>query len=324
MSGLLPPSSRPTSCCPRWRSRSCRRRCRQRCAPAIGRSRSFPCGWRRGSSPSPTAAANCACACTRTRSTSIRTRPISRPPSRSGACTTGPRCGAPATTRSAQATAWRQLADRFGAARAAWIVRALRPLNIGDRPWPRRAGRRSRRRRVFPPVTVVQRRQGRRVAARAAGAPAARPVGRHRAVGRPSGAGRHRPRYQAAAGGRTRSPGDDRRTTSLTIEAAVDAGMRWMIDFDAAEAAGMALRIPIPPEILAAGIDSLFVLGAAGSGNAAETVAASRSSCSTHTTTPTGWSSCAPARRRTTPPSNAPGTAPRIPVISAASPPMPR
>jgi len=31
-------------------------------------------------------------------------------------------------------SAWRQLADRFDARRAAWIVRALKPLNAEDRP----------------------------------------------------------------------------------------------------------------------------------------------------------------------------------------------
>src|SRR6185295_15353548 len=45
-------------------------------------------------------------------------------------------------------------------------------------------------------------------------------------------------------------------------QAAVDAGMRWMVDFEEAEAAGMALRIPIMAATLAGGIESLFVLGA--------------------------------------------------------------
>src|SRR6185312_13642823 len=43
----------------------------------------------------------------------------------------------------------------------------------------------------------------------------------------------------------------------------IDAGMKWMVDFDAAEAKGLAVRIPIPAAVLAAGIDNLFVLGVA-------------------------------------------------------------
>src|SRR5258708_2977035 len=45
---------------------------------------------------------------------------------------------------------------------------------------------------------------------------------------------------------------------------AVDAGMQWMVDFDAAVNAGMALRIPIDPRTRAGGFDSLFVYGLRG------------------------------------------------------------
>ena len=44
---------------------------------------------------------------------------------------------------------------------------------------------------------------------------------------------------------------------------AVDAGMKWMIDFDEAEAKGMALRITVPPDALSAGLDRLVVFGVA-------------------------------------------------------------
>ena len=43
---------------------------------------------------------------------------------------------------------------------------------------------------------------------------------------------------------------------------AVDAGMRWMVDFAAAEAVGMALRMAVPATLLTAGLDSLLVFGA--------------------------------------------------------------
>src|SRR5262249_11505679 len=48
---------------------------------------------------------------------------------------------------------------------------------------------------------------------------------------------------------------------------AVDAGMKWMVDFEEAEGKGMALRITVPPAALTAGLDSLLVFGVAGSVN---------------------------------------------------------
>src|SRR5262245_27560947 len=48
---------------------------------------------------------------------------------------------------SARADAWRQLADRFGARRAAWIVRSLTPTNLAQRPATPP---------VFPAITVAQ------------------------------------------------------------------------------------------------------------------------------------------------------------------------
>jgi len=39
-----------------------------------------------------------------------------------------------ATTEEAQKNAWRQLADRYGAERASWIVRQLTPTNPAERP----------------------------------------------------------------------------------------------------------------------------------------------------------------------------------------------
>ena len=52
---------------------------------------------------------------------------------RLGPALLGARSGAPATTGRRSATAWRQLADRFGDARAAWIVRMLEPTNLQQR-----------------------------------------------------------------------------------------------------------------------------------------------------------------------------------------------
>ena len=52
---------------------------------------------------------------------------------------------------------------------------------------------------------------------------------------------------------------------------AIDTGMKWMIDFNEAEAVGMALRIPIPAATLTAGLDSLVVFGVVRSLSVADT-----------------------------------------------------
>src|SRR6185503_10408616 len=52
---------------------------------------------------------------------------------------------------------------------------------------------------------------------------------------------------------------------------AIDAGMKWMTDFDEAESAGMGLRVAIPAATLAAGIDSLVVFGVVRSLGVADT-----------------------------------------------------
>ena len=41
----------------------------------------------------------------------------------------------------------------------------------------------------------------------------------------------------------------------------VDAGMQWLVDFDTALAAGMALKIPLTAQQRASGFDRIFVYG---------------------------------------------------------------
>ena len=99
--------------------------------------------------------------------------------------------------RRARADAWRQLADRFGAARAAWIARVLQPTNPAQRPT-----RPCRTDQPLPVAPLFPSRHGRAdgqdagLAARAAGAAAARPLDRGRALRRPAGARGHRPRHR--------------------------------------------------------------------------------------------------------------------------------
>jgi hypothetical protein len=153
----------------------------------------------------------------------------------------------------AQKDAWRQLTERYDAQRAAWIARLLRPKN-----WP--GGTEPE----FPRVDVVE--EGKDAAWRSA--PKARLLPTRWIAIVQAGGGR----AVAAVAGRDIRPelavGPDPQVdgdTSPEIpadQAAVDAGMRWMVDFEEAEAAGMGLRIPIMAATLAGGIESLIVLGA--------------------------------------------------------------
>jgi hypothetical protein len=172
------------------------------------------------------------------------------------------RTGTGTGAEQAQAAAWRQLAERFGAPRAAWIARSMRPLNMNGRP----------SNLVPPDVPLDPPPQFPQAALAADGqdsawrrAPQARLLPDRWVAIVQSGS---QP-VVAVAGGSIRQPlamGPDPQQPAADVsddQLALDDGMKWMIDFDIAEASGMALRIPIAPQILAAGLDSLFVVGAA-------------------------------------------------------------
>jgi hypothetical protein len=168
--------------------------------------------------------------------------------------------------------AWRQLADRYGAPRAAWLVRAQRPANLAQRPTspvgPDEALPVSP---DFPQVEVVD--DGRDASWRRA--PLARLMpDRWIAVATSGGQV-----VSAVAGGAIVRPLPVGPSPQAAIEAlpddepAVDDGMRWMIDFEAAEAAGMGLRMSLPAPVVSAGIDRLVVLGVAASLSPADAAA---------------------------------------------------
>jgi hypothetical protein len=153
--------------------------------------------------------------------------------------------------------AWEQLAQRYGVGRAAWIVRVLQPTNPADRPaqpvpdgsplqhQPRHPKHDSRadswtrapRANLLPDRWIVLgHRGGRRVAVAIA-----EPVARGLAVGPDPSAPPPPP------------TGDD--------VLAVDAGMRWLVDFAAAEQAGMAVRVPLGADDVKLGFDTLVAVG---------------------------------------------------------------
>lgn len=147
--------------------------------------------------------------------------------------------------------AWRQLADRFDPPRAAWIARALQPQNPDDRPrtplahtdallHPPQFGpvetkpapwTRAPLARALPNRWHVLGYRDGRLVVNVQGAPIAEPL----------------------AAGPTPADGDENPFN--------DPKLRWMVDFDAAEAAGMAVRAHLTVDEALGGLDFLLALG---------------------------------------------------------------
>jgi hypothetical protein len=135
--------------------------------------------------------------------------------------------------------AWRMLASRFGAERAAWVARALTPTNLAARPggppaFPAPSASPARltpRVRLLPDRWVATAYAGGAVLAVATG----RDVTPDLAIG----------------------PDLDAEVAVDDEQPAIDDGIRWMVDFDRAEEAGMALRLTVA----AAVVDVLLVTG---------------------------------------------------------------
>jgi hypothetical protein len=153
--------------------------------------------------------------------------------------------------------AWRQLADRFDARRAAWIVRALTPLNPGDRPgsslpddedlpkpisFPNVETKADAWTRA-PATTVLPDRW--HVFAYAGGTLVVHQSGNAIPP-------------QLATG-----PDPAKPEPSSETDFAIDDGMKWMVDFDEAEKAGMGIRVPLTASQPKA-FDILMVLGVKG------------------------------------------------------------
>ena len=160
-------------------------------------------------------------------------------------------------------SAWRQLADRFDARRAAWIVRALKPLNAEDRPAAQipddaplptpikfppvksraKAWTRAPQTEVLPERWWVFGYQAGNLVLRALGNPIPKTL--------PTGP-------------------DPNANTQATQngDLAIDAGMKWMVDFAEAEKVGMGLRIRLTGS-QTAGFDFLLVFGVKSAADAA-------------------------------------------------------
>jgi len=169
---------------------------------------------------------------------------------------------AAATDEGRTQAAWSQLADRYGAERAAWIAMQLTPMNSADRPrtplpptaplptaphfpdvptrpasQPQSSWTRAPWTRVLPDRWIATAFVGTNVVATATG----------RAIPDPLPTG---PDPQAAI-----PESDD--------QLPLDEGLTWMVDFDSAEQSGMALRLrlPSPAPGTVQRIDRLIVMG---------------------------------------------------------------
>jgi hypothetical protein len=172
----------------------------------------------------------------------------------------------------ARAAAWRQIADRLTAERAAWVVRSLRPTNA--RPTtPTSPGQPLATPPAYPDVKVASSNDTWRNAPQAKLLPdrwlaivhsegkAAISV-TSKDIQKPLNVG---PDPQAA-------PLDDaaRAAVERGDRLGIDDKMKWMVDFDLAMDAGMALKIQIPAAMIDK-LDSLLVFGVLRSASTAQT-----------------------------------------------------
>ena len=149
--------------------------------------------------------------------------------------------------------AWRQLADRFDAPRAAWIARALKPLNPEDRPANPVADSQPLPKPVRFPSPATKAESWTR-------APAARVLPNQWIV-----LGYKNGRLVLNVKGGliqdTLAAGPGPSPSADADQPAIDEGMKWIVDYEAAEKVGMGIRARLTKEDAAAGLDFLLVLG---------------------------------------------------------------
>ncbi|MET7877589.1 hypothetical protein ABZS52_11715 [Micromonospora profundi] len=154
-----------------------------------------------------------------------------------------------------EVTAWRRLCQLVDPERAVWIARALEPAADGRPGKPVPPGRPLLRDPDFPPVAGGADAWDRAPVARAL------PSQWHVTLWRTGVApvyAQSTPVHRPLVVGP--SPSVDLTSVS-NEEPPVDDRSRWLVDFQAAVDAGMAMRIPLPPQMVQGGIDRLVVFG---------------------------------------------------------------
>ena len=169
------------------------------------------------------------------------------------------RAGDPPADQDAVQAPWRGLVTRYGAPRAAWIAGQATPLNIAQRPaapTPPDAAPNPAPQPPSPPLTG----SAWDSPAVAALLPQAWTVVLESGTSSASYTGSPVTPSLAVS----LSAADSSLASGFPDGLPVDAGMRWLVDFDAAVAAGMALRIAITPAQRQAGFDRVLVYGLCG------------------------------------------------------------
>ena len=167
---------------------------------------------------------------------------------------------------------WRGLASIYGAQRAAWIALQLTPTNQAQQPTaPAASGAAPNPAPIFlnPPMRSSSWTQ----AAVASALPDAWTV--LLINGAQTNSQQGSPITPVLATGITPLPSNlPSGTNPFPAGSPVDAGLQWIVDFDAAVAAGMALKIPLTADQRARGFDRIFVYGlrTAGAGGSSDLV----------------------------------------------------
>jgi hypothetical protein len=161
---------------------------------------------------------------------------------------------------------WRGLASRYGTPRAAWIVLAMTPLNVQDQPAAPTPDRSDPNPLPVYPTPSIRPSSWNKAAIADALPDAWTVVA---VTGSQSFQFRGSPITPSLAVGMT--PG----TGAFPPGAPVDEGMQWLVDFDTALKAGMALKISLTPEQRARGFDRIIVYGLRAEGDKGSDVFAS-------------------------------------------------
>ena len=155
-----------------------------------------------------------------------------------------------ATTEEARKDAWQQLADRYGAARASWVVRQLTPTNPAERPT---------RPPKFPspPVRPAAQKDETWTRAPRTGVLPDQWIATAfvQGIGPVTAAGNVIPDVLPVGPNPQATPVPNDETL------AIDDAMKWMVDFGEAERLGMALRLSLPPTAGPPRITLLLVFG---------------------------------------------------------------
>jgi hypothetical protein len=162
------------------------------------------------------------------------------------------RAGNPPPSADAVKAPWRGLASLYGSPRAAWIAQTMTPSNLALQPVPPTpAGTDPNPKPVYP--TPPTRPSSWNKPAIADALPDAWTV--VTVSGTQQAQFRGGPITPDLAVGMTPGAG------ALPPGQPVDPGMQWLVDFDTAVKAGMAMKIPLTAEQRAAGFNRIFVYG---------------------------------------------------------------